>query len=126
MAAHGHQAGLLLQGDNLLAIGQHVAQRDLDLHVLARFQAGDGLPGVHLRGRAQDHGIHFLDGQAVLQLGGDMLDAVLVGHFLGLGQVAADEGDDFDAVDVFNTVQVLDAEGASACECDFDGHGCVL
>ena len=45
------------------------------------------------------------------------------GHFLGLGQIAADERDDFHAVDVLDAVQVLDAEGAGAGQCDFDGLG---
>ena len=61
--------------------------------MLARFQAGKGLAGVHLRGVHRDHGVHFPDGQAVLQPGGD----VGMPHcrpLPGLGQVAADEGDD--------------------------------
>jgi hypothetical protein len=50
-------------------------------------------------------------------------DAVFVGHFPGLVQVAADEADHFHIGDVLDAVQVLDAEGAGAGEGDFDGHG---
>jgi hypothetical protein len=59
---------------------------------------------------------------AVLELGGDVADAVLAGHFAGLVQLAADQRDHLDAVDELDRVQMLGAEGAGAGECDFDGH----
>jgi hypothetical protein len=47
-------------------------------------------------------------------------DAVLVGHFLRLRQIATDQRHDFDAVDQLDGVQVLDAEGAGASQRDLD------
>ena len=76
---------------------------------------------MHLRGRAQDDGVHFGQRQAVGQVGGDVADAVLGGDFLGFFQVAADQRDDFHAVDVLDAVQVFDAEGTGAGQGDFDG-----
>jgi hypothetical protein len=99
VAAHGDQPGLLLQGDHGFGIGQAVGQRDLDLHVLAGLQAGDGLLGVHLGRRAQDHGVDFLQRQAVGQVGGDVADAVFGGGLARLFQFAADQRDHLDAVD---------------------------
>jgi len=101
---------------------QTIGQRNFHLHVFASPQAGQRLLGVHLRGGAEDDGVHLLERQAVGQLGGDVPDAVFVGHFLGLLQVAADERDHFNALDVLDAVQVLDAEGACAGQGDFDGH----
>ena len=126
MAHHGPQAGFLLNGGDGFGVGQAVGQGNLDLHVLAGLQALDGLRRMHLRGRAQDDGIELGQGQAVGEVGGDMGDAVLVGDFAGLLEIAADQRDDFDSVDVLDAVEVLDAEGACACERDFDGllgHG---
>ena len=93
VAAHGDQARLLLgDGHDGLCIlrSSQVTQRDLDLHMLAGLQACQGLGGVHLRGRAQDDGVHVLQrARTVGQVGGDMADAVLgrdlAGSCPGLG-----------------------------------------
>jgi hypothetical protein len=77
---------------------------------------------MHLRRRAQDDGVHLLDAQAVGQVGGDVGDAVLVRHGLGLGQLAADQRHDLDARDELDRVEVLDAEGAGPGEGHVDGH----
>ena len=122
MTAHGDQTGLLLQRDDFLRILKVIGQRNFHLHMFAGFQAGDGLRGVHLRGRAQDDGVEFRQSQAVSQLGGDVLDAVLASHFLRLFQVTANQRDHLHAVNVFDAVQMLDAEGAGAGECYFGGH----
>ncbi|MPN63780.1 hypothetical protein SDC9_211546 [bioreactor metagenome] len=82
--------------------------------MLARLQALNGLVGVHLRRRTQDHCIHFSQCQAVGKVGGDMADTVLAGHLTGLLQITADQGNDFHAVDILDAVQMLDAEGAGA------------
>jgi hypothetical protein len=63
VAHHGHQARFLLDAQHFLAFFVHVAQRNLDLHMLARLQASQGLAGVHLCGRAQDDGIDFFQSQ---------------------------------------------------------------
>jgi hypothetical protein len=121
VAAHGDQPGLLLQREHGFGVGQAVGQRDLDLHVLAGLQAGDGLLGVHLGRRAQDHGVDFLHGQAVGQVGADVADAVLGGGLARLVQFAADQRDHLDAVDQLDRVEMLDAEGAGAGQRDLDG-----
>jgi hypothetical protein len=55
-------------------------------------------------------------------------NAALVSHLFGFGELAADQRDDFHAVDILDAVQVFDAEGSSASEGDFDGfaHGFFL
>ena len=121
VAAHGHQPGLLLQGHHGFSALEGIRQGNFHLHMLARLQAGNRLLGVHLRGGAQDDGVHFLQGQAVGQIGGDMADAVFVSDFLGLLQIAADQGHHFHTVDVLDAVQVFDAEGTGASQCNFDG-----
>jgi hypothetical protein len=78
---------------------------------------------MHLRGRAQDDGIHLGQGQAVGQIGGDVFDAVFVSHLFGFVEVAADEGHDFNAVDVLDAVQVFDAKGTCARQGDLNGMG---
>jgi hypothetical protein len=83
--------------------------------------AGDGLLRVHLRRRAQDDRVHVRARQRLVEVVRDMLRAVLLRDFLRLGQLAADDGRDLHAVDVLQPVEVLDAEGAGAGECDADG-----
>ena len=76
---------------------------------------------MHLRRRAQDHCIDFWQSQAVCQIGGDMTNAIFVRNFFGLVEFAANQGNDFNAIDIFDAVQVLDAKCARACQCDFNG-----
>ena len=118
---HGHQTGFLLYTQNFLAFFVDIAQRNLDLYVLARLQAGQGLAGVHLRGRAQDDGIDFFQSQRLVQVCSDVTDAVFVSHLFGFGELAANQRDDFHTVDVFDAVQVFDAEGTCARQGNFDG-----
>ncbi len=74
-------------------------------------------------GRAQDHRVELRQRQAVGEVGGHMADAVFAGDFPGLVELAADQRDDFDAIDVLDAVEMLDAEGAGAGQRDFDGPG---
>ena len=93
--------------------------------MFAGVQAGERLVGVHLRGRAQDHRIDVVAGEAVAEFGAHVADAVLLGDLLRLGELAANQRGDLDAVDQRQAVEVLDAEGAGAGESDADrvGHG---
>jgi hypothetical protein len=59
--------------------------------MLAGIHTGQGLRGMHLRGRAQNHRVYFADGQAVGKFSADMWDAVLVGYFPRLAQLTANE-----------------------------------
>ena len=52
MAAHCHQARLLLQCHHRPSVGQRVGQWNFDLYMLACLHARDRLCGVHLRRRA--------------------------------------------------------------------------
>ena len=76
---------------------------------------------MHLRGCAQNHRIHIFQRQTLVQIGGDVGNAVFVSHFLGLGQLAANQRHHLDTVDEFDAVQMLDAKCACACQGDFDG-----
>ena len=126
VAHHGHKAGFLLHTQDFLAFFVHIAQRDLDLHMFARLQARQGLAGVHLCGRAQNDGVNFFQGQRLVQVGGDVTNAVFVSHLFGFGELTPDQRDDFHAVDVLDAVQVFDAESTRARQGDFDGfaHDC--
>ena len=104
VAAHGHQTSLLLQRHHLGTVFIHIAQRNFHLHMFAGFQTCDGLRGVHLRGGAQNHRVHFLQSQAVVQVGGDMTYAVFVSHLLGFGQFTPDQRDHFHALNQFDAV----------------------
>ena len=80
VATHRDEAGLLLHRHHRLAVGQVVAQRDLDLDVLAGAHRGDALFGVERGGRGEYDGIDGVDRQHVGQVGRGVLDAVLVGE----------------------------------------------
>ena len=55
VAGHRDQPGLLLLREHRFGVGEAVGERDLDLDVLARFEALDRLVGVELgRGRQDD------------------------------------------------------------------------
>ena len=89
----------------------------------ARFQAGEGLAGVHCASTGSRRPLP--DGQAVGQVRGDVLDAVMVCHFLGLARPRLMRDDHAAAVDVpLMPSRYFDTEGASTCECDFDGQRC--
>ncbi len=120
VAAHRDQAGLLLQRHHFLSALERVGERNFDLDMLAGLQACQRLFGMQLRRRAENDGIDFGQRQAARQVGADMRNAVFVGDLAGFFQVAADQRDDFDAVDVLDAVEVLDAEGAGARQGDFD------
>ncbi len=77
VADHRDLAGGLLRRSTRLGVREAVGERDLDLHVLARREAGDRLRGVHLRGRAQDHRVDVRQREAVGEIVGDVADAVL-------------------------------------------------
>ncbi len=119
VADHAGQAGFLLLSQHCLGIAQAVGERDLDLDMLARVHALDRLVGVHLRGRAQDHRVDIVPREAVGEIGRRMADAIFVGDRLGRFEAAADEGDDLDAVDQLEAVEMFFTECAGTGEGDF-------
>ena len=114
VAAHGHQAFFLGELHHFSRVAPAISQRNFHLHVLARAQAGQGLRRMHLRGRAQNHRIHFGQGQAIGQVGADVGDAVFARHFLRFFQRATHQRNHFYAFDILDSVQVLDAKGTGA------------
>jgi hypothetical protein len=112
VAHHAHQPGFLLLGDHRLRVGPAVGQRDFDLDVLARLHAGDGLRGVHLGRRAQDHRVDIGPRQRFAQIGARMARAIFGRDGSGLPGLTADHRNDFDAVDSLEAVEVLFAKGA--------------
>ena len=86
VAGHGDEARLLLHRDDLLGIREVVRHRDLDLHVLAGVHALDGLGGMHLRGRGEQHGVEARLLQALGEVARPVRDAELLCDFLrGVG-----------------------------------------
>ena len=60
VADHGDLAGLVGQAGHFQTRLELVAERDLDLHMLAGLQAGDRPRGVQLGRCAEDDGVDFL------------------------------------------------------------------
>lgn len=89
---------------------------------MACLEAGHRLGRVHLRGRGEDHRVQRLQPQAVGEVGGHVRDAVLVGHLLGLGEVATDHRDHLHVGDVLHRIEMLDAECAGTGQCHVDRH----
>ncbi len=77
---------------------------------------------MHLRGRAQNHGVHVTARQALVEGGGHVTNAVPCCNLFGFVQVAADERRDLHTVNELDGVQVFDAEGAGTRQCNTNGH----
>ena len=65
VAAHRYFARFFGQANHFFGILPTVCQWNFNLYMLTRFQTSDRLRCVHLRWRAQNHGIDFGDRQAV-------------------------------------------------------------
>ena len=124
VADHGDEPGFLLLRDHRFGVLQAVGERNLDLHMLAGLEALQSLRGVHLRRRRQDHRVEPRNLQAVGEIGRNVADAIFRRRLLGLVELAPDERDDLDTVDLLDRVEVFQAEGASAGKRDFEclGH----
>ena len=116
VAAHGHQAAGFGHSDDGFSALDAVSQGDFDLYMLARLEARHGLVSMHLGRCAENDCIDFFEGQAFCKLGRDVLDAISGSHFPGFYNIAAHERDHFNTVNIFNTVQVLDAECTCPCK----------
>ena len=79
-----------------LALGSRRSRRvghgDLDDHVLAGAQAVDGLAGVELGRRCQDHRVDVLQGEAFREVLGPVGDAPRLGEPFAVVGRAADHG----------------------------------
>jgi hypothetical protein len=117
---HADQPGQPLQLIDGLGVLPAVGERDLHLHVLARFHALDRLLCVQLRGRTENHGAHVRLRERFAQLRRGMRDAVLLRDFLRRSDLPTDDRGDLDTVDLFQSVEMLLSEGADAC--DHDPH----
>ena len=106
------------------ASAQLVGQRNFDLHVLARLHALDGLGSMQLRGRAENGGIDVRLRQRLSEFGRDVADTIFACDRARGLKFASDQGDDLDATDGLDGIQVLLAESAGAREDYF--HVCIL
>ena len=89
MPAHGDDARLLGDLDQLFGVFDAVGDRDFDQHVLARAHHLFALPEVQLRRRGQDHRVGPLD--ALGEVAGVMGDAIFLGHLGRCILIAADQ-----------------------------------
>ncbi len=121
VAAHRDEPGALLRFQGLFRILEAVGQRDFHLHMLAGFQALDGLLRMHLRGRGEDHRIEAGLLEALGKIAGVMRNAEFLRDFPGGFLVATGERDDLDAGNLLDGLQMLDAERALSCQTYFHG-----
>ena len=91
VTAHGHLTRFLGKAHHFFGIFPAVCQWNFYLNVLTRFQACNRLRRMHLCGGAQNDSVYFWQGQAVRQVGGDVLDAIFVSHFFCFFKVTADQ-----------------------------------
>jgi hypothetical protein len=115
VADHANESCFLLCLGDSLRVRQTVGERDLDLHVLACAQASDALRGMHLRRRAENHRIDVFARERLVEIRGDVLDAEFGGDAAGLLELATDERNDLDAIDLLQRLEVFDPECARAC-----------
>ena len=120
VADHGDEPGLLLHRDDRLGVLQAVGERNLDLHMLAGLEALQRLRGVHLRRRRQNHRVEPRQLEGLGEIGRDVADAVFRRRLLGFVELAPDERDHLDPVDLLDRVEVPEAEGAGAGKRDFE------
>ena len=84
------QPALLGRGDHGLRALQVHRDRDLHQHVLALLQRGQRHLGVRLAGTRDDHDVDLGVGDRLVEVGGPLRVAVLLGEHLGRGGLAAD------------------------------------
>ena len=89
--------------------------------MLAGAKALDGLGGVHLSGRRENDSVEFWQLQGIRKLGCRMAHTIFRRRILCLVELTPDERDYLDVADLFNCVEVLEAEGASAGQRGLDG-----
>ncbi len=106
----------LLRRTHGLGVGQHVGQRDLDLHVLAGVQAGHAPAAACIwRRRAEDHRVDVRQRQRLVELGASRGRCRTWRRSRWvLSRSRLDQRHDLDAVDRLQRVEVLLAEGAGA------------
>src|SRR5262249_52807510 len=126
VAAHDNEAGSLLHRDDGLRVPQAVGEGDFDLDVLAGLEASQGLGGVHLGRRRQDHRVETREPESVGEIGRRVADTVLPGCPPRLLELAPDDGNDLDPVDQPDAVEMPEAKGAHAGQRDLDRfrHAC--
>jgi len=122
VAAHGDEASFALALHDGLPFLQHVTQRDFDLHVLARFQAGQRLLGMQRGGCAEDDGIDLAHGQRIGELGSNVDNTILFCNGAGFVGFPSDERYHLDVGNLPDRLEVLDAEGTGTSKGHLDGH----
>ena len=116
---HAYPTGLALHACHVLGVSPAVGERDLDLDVLAGAHALDCLRRVQLRGGGEDHGVDARPVEYLCELRGGVWNAKPGRGLPGLLGRASDQGDDFDAADRTDRLEMFLTECAGAREDDF-------
>ena len=112
VAAHTDDARFFLHFHQARGIRQGVRDRNLDLHVLSGAHALLALRGVHSGGRGENHGFEAGLLQALAKVAGPVRNLEPLRDFRGGCLVSAGQGDDFDARNNGEGLQMLHAESA--------------
>lgn len=88
----------------------------------ARFQAGDGLAGVHLRGVQRITASTSLIARLSARFCGDVLDSVFIGHFLGFCQVGVLMRETTARPNILMPSRCLMPKAPAPARATFDGH----
>jgi hypothetical protein len=107
---HRHEAGAFRGFRDCLGILPAIGERDFHLHVLARFETQQGLRRMQGRRCREDRGLHAWLTQRLGEIRRGVRHAVFACNFLRGGEIAADDRHDFDAADLFDCIEMLDAE----------------
>lgn len=118
---HAHQPGLLLQRGHRPGVHPVVGERYLHLHMLAGAQALERLRRVQLRRSTKNCRFDARLRQRLAEFGGDMRNAVFRGDGARCLGLAPDQGNDLDAANLSNGIEMFLAESAGACQGDFQG-----
>ena len=110
VSSHGDQARFLLRLKQTFGILQAIGDRNLDHHVLTGAHALNALIGMHLGRRSQDRRFHARLGQALRQIACPMGNVESLRHLFCLDRISAGQRYHFDAVNVRDCLQVLDAK----------------
>src|SRR5437868_1450250 len=107
VAAHGSQPCLFLNRKNPLGVGKRVCDRYLDLDVFAGAHAFDGLFGVYLRWRGENHGVKAWAREGFVEIRRPVRNAVFFGGGFGRLRGSAVDADDFGIFNPLKSIQVF-------------------
>jgi hypothetical protein len=121
MSNHAHQSGFLLQARHCLSIRPAICEGNLHLDVFAGAHALNRLLRMHLRRRTKNRSVNARLRQRFGKIGGGMGDAVFRGSSARRFNVATDNTDHFDPVNVPDRIEMLLTKRAGTSENNFHG-----